>query len=715
MAMIFGGAPAVDPRTLAADLARRTPPVPCDRWLGRAGVFTLPLGREYGSGHLLLRGDALAALDATADHDLVLSGTDTSFVRTLSPITLLHAECVTPGAGTDPAAVYLCKVVDRRYHLKRVPSDWAYNVRTPDGQSYLSATVVSGVAWTWQEIVNDLSTILGIAPPTLPFTPDGTPESFVFYAPYSAWDALCDVLDRIACAVKYDPEGDSFAIVRLGTADPAAAGAAEELQRDRTWDGYSTEAVRAWRPQKVRVVFDRLPLPTDGSSPVYTVDVTLAVTPGAPAGTYVQLQDDEVAQGATGPAANAAALASRASERAADWVRKRSLYERPLLRVYRDFQAAGDFLGSTVGRAAYDDRGLMGTALRAEPDGILEGWRVRAGPQFPWGVDPTKPPPTGCTGCGWVAPLRAITDGIAVSLDGVDTGLVLLSTDGALWTSAAHIFICGTAYQLTFTKGDVSGPALVLLVESGSGSGIATRAGVRNCCGCAYAEFWFDKYTLCPGEAAPCGPCANVVAIRCAWVYAGTPGWAGAGWYCVRPCGTLGTGTVVDLLAPDPTLEILSGPWNTQAAALAHCGTVAGVGCGTPSGQVPYQLGYKVTTGDPAGGISPCTPACDQTFDVILTKVPGLCHWSGGAGVACGDGSFFSLAGIFAIQFVGPGNWLYSLSIATGGLGYTLTLATPWDGTTPLTLALTSSTGPTPCGFGSTNNTTITIYPGNAP
>ncbi|HYH63986.1 MAG TPA: hypothetical protein VD866_04740, partial [Urbifossiella sp.] len=216
-------------------------------------------------------------------------------------------------------------------------------------------------------------------PSALPFTPDGSPENLRYHAA-DAWEALNDVLDRLACAVKLDHVADTFSIVRLG--DAAAAGATAlttalaKHDRDglRSWDAYHAEPNRGRLPETVRVLFPRRPVPTDGGSPYFAEDVTLAATAGVAAGTYVQLFDDLTAVG-EGTPTNAAALTTRAEERAADWRRKRLGFERRLSLVYRDFRP--DLVpGETVDQTALDDRGgPMTTVLEARPDGKLEAWR----------------------------------------------------------------------------------------------------------------------------------------------------------------------------------------------------------------------------------------------------------------------------------------------------------------------------------------------------
>lgn len=377
MAASLGGKTCEDPKTLARSC--QASGIPTDLWFGKANGFELsPVGRDYGQGWLLLSYGSLKALhDQNADFDLVFTGTDAAHKYTLKSITILSAQAVSPGWTDDPAAPFLVKVADRRYHNFRVPIDRAFNVWKADGTDYLPETLNSGVAWTWQEVIDELAVEVGelAAEFILPFTPDGTPENLTFWGG-TAWDALCDVLDRLACAPRYNIEDDEFTVVRLGEEDGAWVAMDAQFE-ERMWDAYPVDPVRAWRPEKCRVKFLRRPRPTDGSSPYYNVDVTLTATTGVVAGTYVHLDDDAAALGATGTPSNSAALATRAAERAADWLRKRSGFGRPILTVYRDFipDILRDVPGATVGNVAIDDRGgPMRTEVMAKPDTILETW-----------------------------------------------------------------------------------------------------------------------------------------------------------------------------------------------------------------------------------------------------------------------------------------------------------------------------------------------------
>src|SRR3990172_3620985 len=307
MAAKFGSQLCTDPKILRDSCLSRGINVD-SWWWGRANGFDFaPVGCEHGRGWLLFDKADITALGTVADRDLIFTGTDAQHKYTLKSITLISATCITPGRDGDPLAMYLAHVVDRRFHVSRIPIDAAFNVRNADGTAYLVETTNGGTPWTWQEVVDELVTELGedTAEFVLPFTPDGTPENLTFWGGM-AWSALCDVLDRLACCAKYNVETNEFSVVRLGDADTAATSAQTANVGERMWDAYPVDPLRAWRPEKGRVRFLPHPRPTDGNSPFYTVDVTLAATTGVVVGSYVQLDDDASALGATGAPTNAA-------------------------------------------------------------------------------------------------------------------------------------------------------------------------------------------------------------------------------------------------------------------------------------------------------------------------------------------------------------------------------------------------------------------------
>ncbi len=343
--------------------------IPFENWFGKPNSMRIPLGRGPGRGFVLMRKEDLDAIDQTTYHDLQFSGLDA-----FKKIYVVSAECISPGGPDDVGDVFLVELADRRIALEKIPCSAAYNLRAADGSAIITATQNSGTDWTWQQILNDLWTLLGAgSTPTLPFTPDATPENFDYRNSF-AWAAITDFLDRLACAVKYNPFTDVFTIVRLGSADATAASAADNYVL--VWDSKPFDTVPAARPEKVRVLFRRFPSPSDRGNEYYAVDVTLTATTGTVSGSFVTIYDDLGALGATGTPSNSAALSTRATERANDWLRKHDGFDVPSVQVFDSYETTAiNILGSTCGEIAYDDRGAGAkTSVKSQVTRTLENW-----------------------------------------------------------------------------------------------------------------------------------------------------------------------------------------------------------------------------------------------------------------------------------------------------------------------------------------------------
>jgi hypothetical protein len=376
MANTFGNRPLLDPARLLAECLDRNLPT---WWHGQVTVANCPPGREPGTAAFLMSYGDLRKLDAGADHTLNFSNGEKSL--DLKKWTIREASAPISGNATNLSdeTPYLVRAVDCRFHLRRSPFSQAYNVTT-DGSTYVTATTTSGTPWTWALMFADLWAKLPGPPtaPTLPFTPHGTPQNFSWFGSPSAWDALNDLLDRLACIVCYDPLTDVFTVERLGTADAAAAAFEATAKRagNLTWDSLPVAFPRSDAPESVKVVFRRYPAPSAGSDPTYSVTTAMSIA-GSVAGTVVQIEDDLCAIGATGTPSNSSDIATRAAERVADFKRKLQGFDRRLVRQYRGlWKEATAAPGSTYAGLTFEDRGAgYATELKAEPDSRMQAFR----------------------------------------------------------------------------------------------------------------------------------------------------------------------------------------------------------------------------------------------------------------------------------------------------------------------------------------------------
>lgn len=645
MATLFGGYSCVDPLALRAWCAERN--VPHDRWSAKANTFATGPGPRAGRGWVLLKKSALDALGGAADRDLVFSGTDAAHIVTLKSLTPVARECVTPGAEADSGSVYLLEVADRRHHLARKPTDRAFNVTKADGSGSFTNTLNSGTAWTWQQAVDALAGDAGLTTPlTLPFTPDGAPANLVYWGHPSALEALCDLLDRLACALCYDPTTDAFSVARLGssatsnlaTVDTAAGGY-------RLWDGYSAQYDRAAVPETVRVRFMRRPVDrTTGATPYYTVDVATGVS-YAVAGTKVQIDDDMSAKGATGTPTNSAALATRAAERAADWVRKQRYYDGPILRAWRDFiPTAAGLGGNAVRRVVFDDRAQLQTWAESGDGTEIEDWRPLGGwpVWWPW-LSPdtsTANTPSGADSCGWTAGadtstcLRMTIVSATGRCSGIDTTQSIeLVWDTDKYKSGATDFTgtgSGGTGQVTL---DVSGATPAAVIDGVSGK-------FMGCSGDGGLLFSFGGSTLCGGTD---GTCNNFFVARFDCECCSIANWDGEGWYCVRDAGSEDD-YVATLLNDSQRCNTLielqaGGPYATEAEAEAACPPFVPCG-GSTDGNWTWSAndgivwtatgwgGGTTQCGDPTGGDASMVPYSAAAIGATATYDCATCTWN---------------------------------------------------------------------------------------
>ncbi len=343
-------------------------------WEGRANLFESTAGAEPGRGGVLMMGRDVAKLKPAEDYTLTVLD-DGNRPVALKKLTITKTTCVTPSTSGVADRVYLVELADRRIHLSRIPWSKGYNLPA-SGTNYLTGTLNGGSAWTWATMINDIWAGLSIgAAPTLPYTPHASPVGFDFYGGW-AWAALNHVCDRLGIVPDYDPVADTFELKKIGD-DAAEKSKLASIQAEpRTWDSDPMDAERYKRPQKIRVLFRRVPAPFEGTDPFYASDVTLATAPGVVSGTFVQLRDDLVAVGATGTPTNSAALASRATDRAAAWLTKHEGRDRRYYKVWRDVRPeAAAVVGGTATAVRWEDRGGgIRTEVQSEPTKSMELW-----------------------------------------------------------------------------------------------------------------------------------------------------------------------------------------------------------------------------------------------------------------------------------------------------------------------------------------------------
>lgn len=268
------------------------------------------------------------------------------------------------------------------------------------------------------------------------------------------------------------------------------------------------------------------------------------------------------------------------------------------------------------------------------------GSAAEAGRYRAFGLSPaaggTPPPAGGCEGCEWTAGLTQTDCLRATVIEGrgacscpdsvLNEPAGMFSVDGTTWITPqivtpeqpeGHLTICGTDYDVTFTRQACDGPCLTLTARSGSQE---TYTTVRGCCGCNYAVFGV-RLPTCDAAGNPCGPCQNLVRIRVEWVPC-DPIISEDGWYCIKPVGAPDSQCApVELFVFEDgcrtDFTVCSGPHATQEIAEGFCGTFVTGGPSCAAAVViplnEWRRGYLAPSPQPTQYF--CVPAtAGQTY-----------------------------------------------------------------------------------------------------
>lgn len=322
---------------------------------GKANGYCCPLGKSPGIGYVLMLRSAWDKIERRRNSPQTLEVLAGERI-TLPAMYIISAVKISGGRPNDPDSVYMVKFTDKRWIAAKL-SDVTAQINVPcpappddgtDASVYYADSLDSGSPFTWSRAVEGLwgaMPILG-AFPGLPNAPDGLPENYQFLG-VNAWDALHVLLDKLQCAVAYDPVANTFEIVQLGTTQSGLADALAGITRGYVDDAEPFDTAVADAPYTIRVYFSRIDLHygsqkettrasgTWATGPVTYVDTPTGIT-GAASGTILQLWDDLPAVAAfDGSLANSAAVNARAAERVARWKADREVSTPRLRTVYQ--------------------------------------------------------------------------------------------------------------------------------------------------------------------------------------------------------------------------------------------------------------------------------------------------------------------------------------------------------------------------------------------
>lgn len=192
-------------------------------WM-KANALFYPLGPEPSEAWLLMTGEAVRALTASAAADSLsiiweIHTAPGKFTRYTFPgWKFVKAERLLHGGNEQPTSLYLAQFADGRYFARENSDSGSIraNIRSyAQSSSYLTGT--SG--YTWTSLVTELwnaCTFLGAFPGLPGGLPiDSVPETS-FFIGLNAYQALNAVLNQLDCAIAPTPSTGAFTIVQLG-------------------------------------------------------------------------------------------------------------------------------------------------------------------------------------------------------------------------------------------------------------------------------------------------------------------------------------------------------------------------------------------------------------------------------------------------------------------------------------------------------------------
>lgn len=233
------------------------------QWWGKVNSIACPRGRQWGEAHFIVSQETFdslsfdAAIDITCEHE---DGT-----TTWQGYYCIKTEAITPGKD-DPT--HWLVLADRRWIMSRSTANVRYNLRKSE-TTWVDSTTNAGTPHTWQEILEDLWTLLpGVAGtcPTLPTTPSSTPENFVFDG-MVAWRCINQVLAMIGCAAVHNPFDGTFDFVELSATQSGLATLKSDNEDRRLWQYSPQELPASNYPAEVEVTYHYLPGGTNDDSP----------------------------------------------------------------------------------------------------------------------------------------------------------------------------------------------------------------------------------------------------------------------------------------------------------------------------------------------------------------------------------------------------------------------------------------------------------------
>ena len=205
---------------------------PTDQWVGKVNAFTLPRGKHYGRGYVLMLWKDLKALLPYGENNPTYFNHTLRFLSSyaqevsIAKLGIVRAQAVTgylPGGSSDREdnSLFMVELADERYIAKFSTVDKTYNelsfrALAPGSgdvayKEYYQKSLNGSAVWSWQQVIQDLIDRLPGDLTTMAIS-GGVPSyvapcNLIFHG-VTAWDALIAVLAQLSLTVARDLAGN---------------------------------------------------------------------------------------------------------------------------------------------------------------------------------------------------------------------------------------------------------------------------------------------------------------------------------------------------------------------------------------------------------------------------------------------------------------------------------------------------------------------------
>lgn len=220
-----------------------------------ANGFRCPVGFDHGEGHVLLFRSDLESLGA-GPFELRLAADEPVVIK---KVWIHSAHRVNYGGSPDdPSAVYLARLVDRRFFLRWSSCSRLWNVRNlsggdPNRKYYRETVPALETPWKWSQILSQLWSDCGLGAFPGVQGDNGNGDDDLIVQGRNAWQFFNQCLSRLGRVVAYDPIADLFTLPRLVRDASPLDKDVERLLFDAR--PYSSAACSA--PEYIRVSFSK--------------------------------------------------------------------------------------------------------------------------------------------------------------------------------------------------------------------------------------------------------------------------------------------------------------------------------------------------------------------------------------------------------------------------------------------------------------------------